>query len=110
MRLRFLEALDTGGRCASLVGGMPGTKGKPKEGQKWSNWIRNLVNGLNETHCNELDRPKMADIRLLVVQASAKLQEDVCVRCLRKVVAEIRRGFWSSRSVTVAGSGSESDE
>ena len=67
--------MDTGGQCASLVGGMPGTKGKLKEEQKWSNWIRQLVNGSNETYCNDLDRPKMAELRRLVVQASAKLRE-----------------------------------
>ena len=48
------EALDTGGQCASLVGGMLGTKGKLKEERKWSNWIRQLVNGSNKFHCNDL--------------------------------------------------------
>ena len=102
--------MDSGGQCASLVGGMLGTKGKLKEERKWSNWIRQLVNESNEFHCNDLDRPKMAELRRLVVQASAKLREDACVRCLRKVVNEIRRGFWDSKNVTVAGSNSESDD
>ena len=89
---------------------MPGTEGKPKEELKWSNCIRKLVDGSNEKHCNKLDLPKMAELRRLVVQARAKLREDVCLRCMRKVVGEVRRGFWDSRSVKVAGSDSESDE
>ena len=89
---------------------MLGTKGKLKEERKWSNWIRQLVNESNEFHCNDLDRPKMAELRRLVMQARAKLREDVCLRCMRKVVGEVRRGFWDSRSVKVAGSDSESDE
>ena len=64
----------------------------------------------NETRCNDLDRPKMAAIRLLVVEASAKLQKDACLRCLRKVVGEVRRGAGDSKNFTVAGSGSESDD
>ena len=32
------EVLGKRGRCASLVDGMPGTKGRLQEGQKWSNW------------------------------------------------------------------------
>ena len=86
--------------AASLVNSMRGTKGKLQEERKWSNWIRQLVNGSNKTHCNDLDRPKMAELRRLVVQASAKLREGAYVRCLRKVVGEIRRGFWDSKNVT----------